>query len=536
MLLLEAHGLEKSWGDRLLFTQAEPLKLYRGDRLGIVGRNGCGKTTLLRMLAGLCEPDKGWVKRYGSSAVIAQTEDGPGATTLSGGERTRRRIQEALQHRVPILFADEPTSHLDLAGISLVERELTPYDGLVVLISHDRELLDGVCTQILEIEEGKITVTPGGYSAYRELKIRRRERDVFEYEQYAKEKDRLEQAAREISARTVGMRKPPKRMSVKEARLGSEKARQKQAKVHQAAKAIERRMEMLKPVEKPREAPEVRFDVNGFVPLHGKTALRIEGISKRYGAKTLFDNVTLAIEPGSKIALIGPNGAGKSTLLEMIRTEEAGIRLAGSGKIGYFHQTFGQLDVNRSVLDNVRSDSPYPESFIRTVLARLLFRREEVMKPVGVLSGGEKVKTALAKVFLSGCNIMLLDEPTNYLDIASREQLEEVLKAYPGTVLFASHDRRLIRGLASRLLVFDNGGIRLFNGTYSELTEKPMTQRSDHKPDVVSEAAGNTAELRMQLEMELAEVLGRLSVPRKGDVKEEWEARYRALLVELRSL
>lgn len=542
MLLLEADGLVKYWGDRLLFEQKEPLRLYRGDRLGIVGTNGAGKTTLLHILAGLAQPDGGTVRLYGASAMIRDAEPWEKASPLSGGEKTRLKLETALRLKAPILFADEPTSHLDLDGIRRVEKELGRHDGLTVFISHDRELLDALCTRILLVDRGTLELYDGGYSSYRTERELRERRHRLEYEQYAKEKERLEEAIREKGARASGMRRPPKRMGVKEARLGKEKGRQKQEKVHHAANALEKRLELLEKVEKPVERPEVRFDINGFVPVHGRTAVRLERVTVAFGERCLFRDFTASFRPGAKAALIGSNGAGKTTLLELVRRGAPGTAVAGGGRLGYFHQGLALLEEERSILDNVREGSPYPEVFIRTVLARLLFRREEVRKPVGVLSGGEKVKTALAKAFLSGCNILLLDEPTNYLDVMAREELEQVLAAYPGTILFATHDRRLIARVATELLLFECGELRRFDGTYKEYQdslERTGNPEAGGRPPETAERSGGAVcleEERMQLERELAEVLGRLSVPRRGDDPALLEARFQELVKRKREI
>ncbi|UUZ86939.1 ATP-binding cassette domain-containing protein [Paenibacillus sp. P26] len=492
----------------------------------------------MHILSGQTAPDQGTVRLYGKHAVIEQSDDGGPAQledTRSGGERTRARIEAALREEAEILFADEPTSHLDLQGIRRVERELVQFPGLVVLISHDRELLDSVCRRILEVENGKIRLYEGNYSDYRRQRTEREARVRFEYEQYTQEKKRLTEAIREKTLKAKGMGKPPKRMSTSESRLHKEKAGQKQEKVHQAAKALEKRLERLPQAERPVEPPEVRFDINGFVPVYGKRVLSVDRLGRRFGGRILFENVSFSVPPGAKVALVGPNGAGKSTLLGRIRAKEEGVRFGPGASIGYFHQSQALLDNRETILENVMAQSIYPEVFVRTVLARMLFKREEVHKPVHLLSGGEKVKTALAQVFLSGCNVLLLDEPTNYLDVFTRERLEEVLLRYPGTILFASHDRRLIDRLADRIILFEPGRVRLFHGTYREYLERPEAAEERQDESGGGETTGSVsgpakpaipAEEKLRLELELTEVLGRLSLPQKPEVKEALEERY----------
>jgi macrolide transport system ATP-binding/permease protein len=533
MFVLEAYQLKKWFGDRLLFS-LDKLQIETGQKIGIVGVNGAGKTTLLRVLAGEEPADEGEVFRRGTVAWIRQLDDPAFPEeelfSMSGGERTRRKVTRALAEKPALLLADEPTSHLDTEAVEWLEKELRHYPGAILLISHDRALLDAVCSKILEVENGHIRLYQGNYSAYRRQKEERLERARFEYEQYVAEKKRLTQVVIEKKQKSRSMEKPPKRMSPSEAKLipNKGKANSARAKLEKQAKAIESRIEKLEKKEKPVEPPTVQFDLDVYRPIEGKNALRIERLSKSFGKKELFHQLTCTIPAGKKVAILGKNGAGKSTLLQMIASQAEGIKWAPSAKIGYFHQQLANLDEESSILDNVKESSPYSEQLIRTVLARLLFPREAVYKPVRLLSGGEKVKVALAKVFLSDANLLLLDEPTNFLDIFTREELEKVLQAYPGTILFASHDRRFIRKLADQILVLHEGKATYFAGRYDEYLESQKRKSRSSEQE--------RKERLLSLETELTEILSRLSMPQKGDDAEQLETRYQELLKEVKLL
>lgn len=544
MFVLEAQQIEKSYRDRLI-VKLDELKVHDQDRIGIVGINGAGKTTLLNLLAGAAHVEKGKVKHHGKAAIITQQEDdGVGracpeyeskwhvaeadSSNMSGGEKTRRKIALALEDEAAMLFADEPTSHLDLEGIEMLEDALHHYSGAVLLISHDRQLLDAVCTKILEVENGEIHAFSGNYSDYLEQKEHQKARAWFEYEQYSKEKRRLEGAAVEKANKVKTMRKAPKRMGISEARLHKRSANEKKEKLDKNVKAIESRIEHLEMKEKPKEQERVRFDIQTFAPIHSKAAVRCERVTKMYGERTLFRELSFSVKPGMKVAVAGKNGAGKSTLLKMIAAGEEGIWVSGSGKIGFFHQDLVTLDNEKTIYENVSEGSPYSEQLIRTMLARLLFKRDDVFKPVGVLSGGEKVKISLVKVFLGDYNILLLDEPTNYLDLFTHEELQAVLEAYPGTILFATHDRRLMNRIADHVLVFEGEGkAAFFEGNY----EQYLKSKENPKP------SGTSYQLElMKCENELAEVIGRLSYAEKAEEKQSLEIRYEDLLNQIRKL
>ncbi|MBA4492766.1 ribosomal protection-like ABC-F family protein [Paenactinomyces guangxiensis] len=537
MFVLEASHLKKWFADRLVFA-LDQFQIKTGEKIGVVGVNGAGKTTLLRVLAGEEPADEGQVVRRGTMEWIRQFDDSgyggeptlPPASTMSGGEWTRSKIISALAEKPALLLADEPTSHLDIESVQWLEKELYQYAGAVLLISHDRALLDAVCTKILEVENGQVRLYQGNYSDYRRQKEHQRERARFEYEQYIAEKKRLTEAAIEKSRQSKSVLKAPKRMSNSEARipLNKLKGSSKEAKLEKQAKAIRSRIEQLEKKEKPAELPQVQFDLDVFQPIHGKNALQIEHLHKRFGKKNLFDSFSCTIPAGKKVALLGRNGAGKTTLLKMIAAQVPGVKIAPSAKIGYFDQKLDHLDEEKSILDNVKKDSPYSEMFIRTILARLLFPQETVYQPVRLLSGGEKTKVALAKVFLSDANLLLLDEPTNFLDLFTREQLEHVLKAYPGTILFATHDRQLMMQLVDHVLVLDKGKAVYFAGSYEEYTENQRRTRDLSEQECKQQL--------LQAENQLTELIGRLSMPQKGEDQEQLEARYQELLKEIKKL
>lgn len=510
MLILEANNIAKSHGDRLIF-KLDSLKIYDCDRIGIVGLNGAGKTTLMNILAGETQPDEGYVKLYGSHSYIRQLENPEGhveghaarefgvagkhSCEMSGGEKTRMKIAVEFDRDSHILFADEPTCNLDIKGIKLLEEKLRSYKGALVLISHDRALLDNLCNSILEIENEKAAVYSGNYTEYRMQKDMEFARQRFEYDRYVKEKNKLENAAVELSCKSKTMRKAPSRMGNSEARLHKRRVNSKKAKLDGSAKAIESRIQQLEVKEKPRDSAKTRIDVQNMDFPVSKTVLSVKDLEKSFGARCLFERVCFDVPNGSKTALVGDNGTGKSTLIKMILNGESGVRLANGAKIGYFSQELDILDNNLSVLENVMKGSIYAESFVRTLLARLLFKEQDVFKKVRSLSGGERVKASFARIFAKDVNLIILDEPTNYLDINSEEALEKVLKEYEGTVLFVSHDRKFIDEVADRIILLENRTAHIYEGNYSQYLEWEA-ERSRNKGDPEEQQRKMVEELR----------------------------------------
>jgi len=540
MLLLEAANIKKYYSDRIII-EFEELKVYSGDRIGIVGQNGAGKTTLVNILSKEIEPDEGYVKLYCPVSYIRQfSDEGIDAEqrllkefnlsqksqqkAFSGGEKTRIKIANAFSSENLLLFADEPTANLDYKGVELLKQKLSEVDSFF-LISHDRQLLDSLCNKIIEVRDGKLKYYSGNYSFYKKQSEMELEYALYEYEKYISEKASIEAAIKDREERCRTMRKTPKRMGNSEARLHKRETTQIQKKIHNGIKSMETRLKKLEVKEKPKELPKIKMDFTLTNPPENKIVISAENLSFAYGKKKIFDGAGFSIPKGSKTALWGENGTGKSTLLNLIyQNSTDSIRIVPKAKIGYFHQAFENLEYDKTILENVMLDSVQSQSVVRTILARLLFKTDDVFKKIRCLSGGERIKVSFAKLFVSDANILLLDEPTNYLDMQSIEALESVLKDYEGTVLFVSHDSRFVNNIADRIIVFENGKITTFEGTledYKQSQKKTQANLSGETDKII-------------LEMKISEIVAKLSNPNAD--KEALEAEYQSLISKLRAL
>lgn len=547
-LIIEANGISVRYGDRTVL-QIDNLKLYDGERVGLIGENGAGKSTLLAVLAGELEPDSGAVRRYGPAALIRQSgearRDGSLRLAsefrapevregLSGGEQTRRRIAGALSEGAALLLADEPTTDLDAAGVARLRQRLSEHRGALVLVSHDRDLLNALCTRILHLEDGRLTDFAGGYDAYQAELARRRAHQQFEYDQYRGEQARLKAAMQQKVEWAASVKKAPKRMGNSEARLHTREYTNAVLRQSSARKKLEGRLDRLEKKERPRDLPDIRMSLGTSRPIAAKTALtaRCEGLY--VGGRRLLGDASLSLPTGSRTALLGENGCGKTTLLRALRCEpSAGARFEGqvklnpAARIGTFDQDHARtLDFSQTALRNAMSESTLSESVARTVLARLNLRGDAVFKPVSVLSGGERAKVALAKLLLSDANLLILDEPTNHLDLFAMEALESLLAGYGGTLLFVSHDRAFTRAVATRLWTIEGGALTTFEGSLDALEAEKRRDRSAEDRQLEISA----------LQMRLAALAARMSAPRKGDRPEALNAEYERLAAELKRL
>ena len=547
-VLLEADHLRKSFGPRQLID-LDHLSVYDGEKIGLIGENGAGKTTLLRLLSGETEADEGTVRRPGSLAFIRQQGKENGEADdqmqalfrvqarrdgLSGGEMTRGRIAAALSARPQLLFADEPTTDLDEEGLALLRKQLRAFPGALVLVSHDRSLLRLLCRRIWYLEDGKITDFPGGYDAFMEERRRQRDRQQFEYDQYRAEQKRLKESVQRMAEKASSVRKAPSRMGNSEARLHKREWTDSVLQLSHAKRTLQNRMEHLEAKEKPRNLPDIRMKLGVSSPVEAGVVLRVQCERLAAGKTELLSRTAFSLPTGSRTALLGANGCGKTTLLRVL-TGQGGAPVCFDGKIqfnpaariAWFDQHHEKtLDPEKTVLENVMDVSVHPESLARTVLIRLNFRRDDVFKPVSVLSGGERAKVALAHLLLMDCNLLVLDEPTNHLDLFTLEELERLLADYGGTILFVSHDEEFVRKTATRIVRFDRRKLVSFEGTLGEMKNASRRDTSAEELRI----AVSTMEMRM------AALAARMSAPKKGDRPDQLQAEYLEIAEKLHEL
>ena len=547
-VLLEADHLRKSFGPRQL-VDLDHLSVYDGEKIGLIGENGAGKTTLLRLLSGETEADEGTVRRPGSLAFIRQQGKENGEADdqmqalfrvqarrdgLSGGEMTRGRIAAALSARPQLLFADEPTTDLDEEGLALLRKQLRAFPGALILVSHDRSLLRLLCKRIWYLEDGKITDFPGGYDAFMEERRRQRDRQQFEYDQYRAEQKRLKESVQRMAEKASSVRKAPSRMGNSEARLHKREWTDSVLQLSHAKRTLQNRMEHLEAKEKPRNLPDIRMKLGVSSPVEAGVVLRVQCERLAAGKTELLSRTAFSLPTGSRTALLGANGCGKTTLLRVL-TGQGGAPVCFDGKIqfnpaariAWFDQHHEKtLDPEKTVLENVMDVSVHPESLARTVLIRLNFRRDDVFKPISVLSGGERAKVALARLLLMDCNLLVLDEPTNHLDLFTLEELERLLADYGGTLLFVSHDEEFVRKTATRIVRFDRRKLVSFEGTLGEMKNASRRDTSAEELRLAVSA----------LEMRMAALAARMSAPKKGDRPDQLQAEYLEIAEKLREL
>jgi len=513
--MLQLANITKSFAGRMLFRDVS-FQINRGDRTGLVGPNGAGKSTLFSIILGEQGPDEGKVTmERGISFGFLPQESAPAgdetvlelatmhaaehnrwevepkarrilrglafresdfdrpARALSGGWIMRAHLARLLVQQPDLLLLDEPTNHLDLESLLWFQEYLQGYPGAILMISHDREFLNALIGRVVEIAWQRLHVYAGNYDDYLREKEARAEQHRQAYENQQKEIAKLQDFADRFRAK-------------------ASKAAQAQSKLKQ----IERMEKIEAPLE---QAKTVAFRFPQ-PPRSGLRVMALRGVDFAYGDLVVYRGLDYEVERGQRTVLVGPNGAGKSTMLKLLAgmlEPQGGERVVGHNvRAGYFAQNRTEmLQPNRTVLAEAMDvENRQPEQFVRTLLGSFLFSGDDVLKPVAVLSGGEKSRLALCKLLLDPPNFLLLDEPTTHLDMASIEALIQALAGFEGTLVFISHDVHFIRKVATTVLHVSAGVITPYAGDYQYYLEKSRatseraaltsgTKLSDQRPE-----------------------------------------------------
>lgn len=560
--LLQANRLSKSYGFREIFNNIS-FVLREGGRVALVGPNGVGKSTLIKILAGKENATSGTVTFFDNTSTVGYVPQDidfdPTVTpwdvltderfrlgspslseaaealskfgftdadsellisNLSGGEKTKLALARVWLFRPDILLLDEPTNYLDHAALDRLEDIVRGYPGTILLVSHDRYFLDRTVERIIELSPHGVVEYRGNYTAYREMK----EKD------FASHLARYEKEQKEIRRIQVAIDRQ-KRWAEKAHRdAGTHDFYRRKAKeAAQRAKGVVSRLEAFKKtsISKPKQEKAITFD--GFQGEGGgRVIVTADGLTKAFD-KLLFKESDFSVQRGDKVGIVGANGSGKTTLLKLIlgqeRPSEGAIWVSPGVRIGYVDQQLEHFDPKVSVLEEVlssfESQSPELVTKVRTMLGCFLFTPDDIDKSMEVLSPGEKKRVALIKLLMSNLNVLLLDEPTEHLDLLSREKLEEALASYRGTVILVSHDRYLLKKVCTRVLSIENQTIRTYLGGFKEYHEsykaKDRRQAVDKAKWDQEASPKLCTEERLLLETRLARLNSQLSMMTKGD-------------------
>ncbi len=531
MPLIQLNNIEKILGDRMLF-EGLGFSIEKGERVGLIGNNGEGKTTLFRMIVGEITPDVGEVNIPRGTKIGYLKQDPafePGNTVideaelafaelhdlshrlrdiehkmaeaqgdqldkllaqyekvqhdfdekggyawqhrleatllgvglgrevwesvvdkLSGGQRSRLALAKILIAEPDLLLLDEPTNHLDLEAIEWLEEYLLNFNGAVLLISHDRYLLDRLATRVVWLTRRALKSYPGNFTAFLEQKAVEELSQARAYELQQKDIAKQQEFIRRFSA--------------------GQRAREAQGR----AKKLDRLLKsdaMVDSVQH-RKSMHVRFRNDARA---GDQLLRVADLTKSFDGRLIWKGLEFNVKPGERIGIIGPNGSGKTTLLKTLIGEldadDGEIRWGTNLNVGYYDQRLDDFDPDNSILEEVH-DGIVPEKKVRDILGSLLFSDDDVEKRMGDLSGGERARVALAELMLEQPNVILLDEPTNHLDIQSADALERTLSNFDGTLLIVSHDRYFLKKIVKRLIILNPPGMEDFDGTFEEWHDK----------------------------------------------------------------
>ena len=482
MNILNIEHVSKIFGEKKIFDDVS-YGIHEGDKIGIIGINGTGKTTLLKIIAGLEETDEGNVVKQNGLRItyLPQNPEFPENSTvlnyvtqdkeyeaknilnklgifdheskidiLSGGQKKRVALAKALINPADVLILDEPTNHLDNDMVVWLEEFLSKFKGVIIMVTHDRYFLDRVTNKILEISHGKLYGYEANYSKFLEMKAQREEMEL------ASERKRQSILRMEIEWAKRGCR----------ARTTKQKARLE-------------RLEALKNGKAPVRDANVELESIGT--RMGKKTIELYNVTKGYEGKNLIDDFTYIVLKNQRLGIIGPNGCGKSTLMKLItgriEPDSGEIEIGDTIKIGYFAQEAEDMDERQRAIDYIKDVAEYvPTNDGRItasqMLERFLFDGNLQYTPIGKLSGGEKRRLYLCKVLMESPNVLILDEPTNDLDIPTLTILEDYLDSFQGIIIAVSHDRYFLDSLVDRIFAFEGDGVlKQYEGGYTDYAE-----------------------------------------------------------------
>ncbi len=488
MTIITMEHISKGFGGKLLLDDVS-CGIGEGDKVGIIGINGTGKTTLLNLIAGVEEPDAGKIVRQNGlriayltqdpaydreATVFAYVTDGLDASdwtavseaksnltrlgfadyeermgTLSGGQRKKAALARVLTGSFDVLILDEPTNHLDGAMLEWLEEYLRRFRGTVIMVTHDRYFLDRTSTRILEISHGSLYGYEANYSRFLELKAQREEMEL------ASERKRQSILRMELEWAKRGCR----------ARSTKQRARLE-------------RLEALKNGTAP--VADAAVELDSAATRMGKKTIELHHVTKRYGERVLIDDFDYIVLKNQRLGIIGPNGCGKSTLLRLIAGELAPdggqVEIGETVRIGYFAQEVPDMDSDRRVIDYIRDIAEYVPTrdgriTASQMLERFLFTPDMQYAPVSRLSGGEKKRLYLLSVLMQAPNVLALDEVTNDIDIPTMTILEDYLASFAGIIVAVSHDRYFLDNIADRIFAFEDGRLQQYEGGYTDYLE-----------------------------------------------------------------